>query len=220
MFLQNEENNNSSGNVAKELEGLASATGVLDFSIKNFQQTLANNLPLGPHGLKNITNATSKLEELTFKLTTETLGQTRAVGEGIRDTMARAAYESAQYGITLTDQISVFKSINEVMQRNTVLTSEQQTNMALLARNAGVAAGDIATMVEAFDTIGVGTTDAMNNISNMQKEARSYGINVGQFMKNIGSNVKLLNSYNFKNGVEGFTLKDLQRWLQRHRLYV
>ncbi len=205
MFLQDEGVNNSSGRVAKELSDLSSATGVLDFSIKNFQQTLASNLPLGPNGLKDITNATSKLEELTFKLTTETLGQTRAVGEGIRDTMAQAAYESAQYGITLSDQISVFKEINTIMQRNTILTSEQQTNMALLARNAGVAAGDIATMVEAFDTIGVGTTDAMNNISNMQKEARSYGINVGQFMKNIGSNIKLLNSYNFKNGVEGFT---------------
>lgn len=210
MFLQDEGDNNnsatnSSSKVAKELTELSSATGVLDFSVRNFQKTLATNLPLGPKGLANITNATSKLEELTFKLTTETLGQTRLVGEGIRDTMAQAAYESAQYGITLSDQISVFKEINTIMQRNTLLTSEQQTNMALLARNAGVAAGDIATMVEAFDTIGVGTTDAMNNISNMQKEARSYGINVGQFMKNIGSNIKLLNSYNFKNGVEGFT---------------
>ena len=199
MFLQDEgdSNNsatNSSSKVAKELTELSSATGVLDFSIRNFQKTLATNLPLGPKGLANITNATSKLEELTFKLTTETLGQTRLVGEGIRDTMAQAAYESAQYGITLSDQISVFKEINTIMQRNTLLTSEQQTNMALLARNAGVAAGDIATMVEAFDTIGVGTTDAMNNISNMQKEARSYGINVGQFMKNIGSKkgVKLI----------------------------
>jgi len=210
MFLQDEgdSNNsatNSSSKVATELTELSSATGILDFSIRDFQKTLATNLPLGPKGLANITNATSKLEELTFKLTTETLGQTRLVGEGIRDTMAQAAYESAQYGITLSDQISVFKEINTIMQRNTLLTSEQQTNMALLARNAGVAAGDIATMVEAFDTIGVGTTDAMNNISNMQKEARSYGINVGQFMKNIGSNIKVLNSYNFKNGVEGFT---------------
>ena len=101
--------------------------------------------------------------------------------------------------------MAVFKEINTIMQRNTLLTAEQQTNMALLARNSGVAAGDIATMVEAFDTIGVGTDEAISNISMMQQEARSFGINVGQFMKNIGSNIKLLNSYNFKNGVEGFT---------------
>lgn len=206
MFLQ--ENTGSStgaGKEAEELKGLASATGIFDQKLKDLKSTLTGSIRNNLLDPKEITNATSKLEQLTFKLTTETLGQTRTIGEGVRDTIAQAAYESAQYGITLDEQLSVFKEINTIMQRNTLLTAEQQTNIALLARNAGVAAGDIATMVEGFDTIGVGTTDAINNISKMQQEARSYGINVGQFMKNIGSNVKLLNSYNFKNGVEGFT---------------
>ena len=39
----------------------------------------------------------------------------------------------------------------------------------------------------------------------MQKQARDYGINVGKFMKDIGSNIKMLSSYNFKDGVEGFS---------------
>ena len=207
MFLQEDTGSSSSTSSPNnaELKGLASATGDLSFSIKEFKQSLTANLPLSPGGLKNIANVTAKLEDLTFKMTTETLGQTRIIGESVRDTIAQAAFESARYGISLDDQMAVFKEINTIMQKNTLLTAEQQTNMALLARNSGVAAGDIATMVEAFDTIGVNTDDAMANISKMQQEARSYGINVGQFMKNIGSNIKLLNSYNFKNGVEGFT---------------
>jgi len=216
MFLQEDTGTSTgAGEEAKELRGLGAATGIFDQKLKDLKKTLSGSIQNNLLNPKEITNATSKLEQLTFKLTTETLGQTRTIGEGVRDTIAQASYESAQYGITLDDQIAVFKEINTIMQRNTLLTAEQQTNIALLARNAGVAAGDIATMVEAFDTIGVGTTDAINNISKMQQEARSYGINVGQFMKNIGSNVKLLNSYNLKTG-----LKDLQRWLQRHRLYV
>ena len=206
MFLQEDTGTSTgAGEEAKELRGLGAATGIFDQKLKDLKKTLSGSIQNNLLNPKEITNATSKLEQLTFKLTTETLGQTRTIGEGVRDTIAQASYESAQYGITLDDQIAVFKEINTIMQRNTLLTAEQQTNIALLARNAGVAAGDIATMVEAFDTIGVGTTDAINNISKMQQEARSYGINVGQFMKNIGSNVKLLNSYNFKNGVEGFT---------------
>lgn len=205
MFLQDESDTGPISDSSKQLEGLASATGIFDKSFKDLKQTLSGSIRNNLLDPKEITNATSKLEQLTFKLTTETLGQTRVIGEGVRDTIAQAAYESAQYGISLDDQMSVFKEINTIMQKNTLLTSEQQTNMALLARNAGVAAGDIATMVEAFDTIGVNTDDAITNISKMQQEARSYGINVGQFMKNIGSNIKLLNSYNFKNGVEGFS---------------
>ena len=206
MFLQDEGSTSSGSNeTAKQLTGLAAATGDLNFNIKEFKKTVSANLPLGPTGLKGIANATAQLEDLSFRLSREVLGQTSIIGKDIQSIMAQAAFESAQYGISLDDQFAVFRSINEVMQRNTVLTSEQQTDMALLARNAGVAAGDIATMVEAFDSIGVNTDDAINNISKMQQEARSYGINVGQFMKNIGSNIKLLNSYNFKNGVEGFT---------------
>ena len=206
MFLQEDTGTSTgAGEEAKELRGLGAATGIFDQSLKDLKKTLSGSIRNNLLNPKEITNATSKLEQLTFKLTTETLGQTRAIGEGVRNTIAEAAYESAQYGISLDDQMAVFKEINTIMQRNTLLTAEQQTNMALLARNSGVAAGDIATMVEAFDTIGVGTDEAISNISMMQQEARSYGINVGQFMKNIGSNIKLLNSYNFKNGVEGFS---------------
>jgi hypothetical protein len=39
----------------------------------------------------------------------------------------------------------------------------------------------------------------------MTKMARDYGLNVGQFMKTVGSNMKLLSTYNFKNGIEGFS---------------
>ena len=210
MLLQEETSNSNTGgsttsDAEKQLRGLAQAQGIFNFEYDKFASKFAANLPLSKAGIKNIIDATSKLEDLSYTLTQETLGQTRVIGKAIQETMAQAAFDSAQYGITLDDQMSVFKEINTIMQRNTMLTSEQQTSMALLANNAGVAAGDVATMVEAFDTIGVNTDDAIANISKMQQEARSYGINVGQFMKNIGSNVKLLNSYNFKNGVEGFT---------------
>jgi len=205
MLLFQEDNSSGAAGQAKELEGLAGALGIFDFNYKNFTETLKKNIPVTKDGIKGIIDSTSKLEDLSFRLTQETLGQTGVIAKGVQETIAQASYDSAQYGITLQDQANVFKEINTVMQKNTMLTSEQQTNMALLANNAGVAAGDIATMVEAFDTIGVNTDDAIANISKMQQEARSYGINVGQFMKNIGSNIKLLNSYNFKNGVEGFS---------------
>ena len=77
--------------------------------------------------------------------------------------------------------------------------------MQLLARNAGLTSAEIVPIVEGFRNIGVGTSSAISQISDMQKQARDYGINVGKFMKDIGSNIKMLSSYNFKDGVEGFS---------------
>ena len=39
----------------------------------------------------------------------------------------------------------------------------------------------------------------------MNKQARLYGINTGQFMNIVGANIKKLAMFDFKNGVEGFS---------------
>ena len=63
----------------------------------------------------------------------------------------------------------------------------------------------MSTLVEGFDSIGVGPTQAAEQIESARKRAASLGLNTGQFLKTVGDNVKLINSYNFRNGVEGFT---------------
>jgi hypothetical protein len=122
------------------------------------------------------------------------MGQTREVSEGLEKTILNASNNTALFGITIEDNLNVMKEMNDLMQVNTFLTSEQVTNMGLLAKNAGVSSSEIASIVKGFADMGVGTDKAINNISNMQKQARTYGINVGQFMKTIGSNVKMLSS--------------------------
>ena len=64
---------------------------------------------------------------------------------------------------------------------------------------------EIATLVEGFDSIGVGPTQAADQIELSRKRANELGLNTGQFLKGVGDNIKLINSYNFRNGVEGFT---------------
>ena len=148
---------------------------------------------------------TMQLQQLSYELVRESMGQTKIFGEAMMDNIANAAFESTQYGLTLDDHFETQKAINEVMQRNTILTEEESIQMGLLARNAGVTNTEIAEMVGGFDSIGVGMQDALDKISGLEKQARTYGLNVGQFMKNISGNIKLLSGYNFKNGVEGLS---------------
>ena len=209
MFLEEEEKKNddlrrvdeSIDGTAKKLKGLERATQITSKTFTELSATLRENLT----DIGAITTATAQLEQLSFKMVRETMGQGRIMGEAVRDTIADAAFESAQYGLTLDDNFNVMSDINSVMKRNTLLTTEQTVGMGLLARNAGITSKEVAEMVEGFDTLGVGTDKAISNISDMQKQARTYGLNVGEFMKTVGANVKLLASYNFKNGVEGFS---------------
>lgn len=184
----------------REIEGLESAIKLADYGLKRFRQTLESTF-----NPKNILQQTMALEQLSMKMTREAMGQTNAISEAIETTIARASYKTAQFGITIGDNLQLMREINDVMQVNTTLTEDQVFNMQILAKNAGVTSKEISSIVVGFSNIGVGTNNAIENISKMQKQARSYGINVGQFMRKIGENMKLLSTYNFKEGVQGFS---------------
>jgi hypothetical protein len=186
------------GDVA--IRGLTQRYRSADVSLRNLGQTLKQSI-----SPTSIMESMRAFEDVVLDMTRQSMGQTREVSEGLEKTILNASNNTALFGITIEDNLNVMKEMNDLMQVNTFLTSEQVTNMGLLAKNAGVSSSEIASIVKGFADMGVGTDKAINNISNMQKQARTYGINVGQFMKTIGSNVKMLSSYNFKEGVEGFS---------------
>jgi len=182
------------------MDALSRATSVADANVLKIAANLGR-LALPPEVLKD----TEALRELSYELVQETMGQTRVIGQAVAHSMGEATFETLQFGVSLDDNLNLMKQINSVMKVNTLLTTEQVVNIQALAKSAGITASEIAPIVEGFANIGVGTNSAIENIDTMAKQARSYGINVAEFMKGISSNIKMLSSYNFKDGVEGFS---------------
>ena len=184
----------------KSAKGLERATQAADVAVGDLMGSMAKIMfPAA------VIQDVDKLRELTYDMTREGLGQTKTVGDAIAKTMGEATFETLQFGVGLDENFNLMKSINNVMKTNTLLGTEQVVNMQALANNAGVTGAEIATLVEGFRSIGVGTDKAIENIGDMQQQARDYGVNVGEFMKGISSNLKMMSSYNFKDGVEGFS---------------
>lgn len=181
-------------------DAFGSALSMANAGLQNIGTTLKESL-----NPKSILDKTAQVEFLTSTLVRQSMGASRIATDDFTQTLIQATEESLKYGVTVEDNLEMMKSINDVMKVNTYLTDEQVTGMGILARNAGVTSGEIAEITKGFSDIGVGTDDAIDNISKMQKQARDYGVNVGEFMKTVGSNMKLLSTYNFKNGIEGFS---------------
>jgi hypothetical protein len=186
--------------LTKGMDALGRATKITDANIINLAANLSR-LALPTEVLRD----TEALRELSYELVQETMGQTRIIGQAVAHSMGEATFETLQFGVSLDDNLNLMKQINSVMKVNTLLTTEQVVNMQAIAKSAGVTAAELVPIVEGFANIGVGTNDAIENIESMSKQARLYGINVGEFMKGISNNIKQLSTYNFKAGIEGFS---------------
>lgn len=176
---------------------------------------LQDNTGGGP-SLSDLTGALkdsfSKLQDSIFdfedqvaRINRSVLGQGAVYAKDMRVEFAQAAAKSIEFGGTLDDIANVFSSINKSLQSNTMLTDEQLTSFVAIQKSAGITAEEMGTLAESFDTIGIGIDGTIEGIEQMSSKARGLGLNVGTFLQTVGKNLKLVNAYNFKDGVEGFT---------------
>ena len=79
--------------------------------------------------------------------------------------------------------------------------------VALDALRVGLdlSSSDLSSLIKQFDIMGVGVEDATGQIEEMSKVARGMGLNVSKFMGSVAGNLKMANTFKFRDGVQGFT---------------
>lgn len=188
------------GSDLSNLEGAAKNIELADISLKSMKKTLAN--VINPFSTLNDIAA---INQKTASSIRTTMGQTADAIENMQISFAKANFLGAEFGITEQENLKLFESLNSEIRRNTYLTSEQIFKLNLLAKNAGLTGEQMGKFVSAFDSLGMGTDEAIESVNVLEKRARTYGINVSQYMGVITENVKKLSGYKFKDGIAGMS---------------
>lgn len=144
-------------------------------------------------------------EDQVSRVNRQVLGQGSIYAKSMREQFAKATMDVLQIGGNLDDVANTFSTINKVMGKNTMLSAQELSNMVAIQKSAGITAEEMGSLIEAFDSIGVGVEGAVSSIDDMAAKARSLGLNVNTFLSTTAKNLKLVNSYGFKDGVEGLT---------------
>ena len=147
----------------------------------------------------------AQIEDLTKKTTRSISGMFGASADALQRGSVAAFMKTLDIGASYEDVLSIQQEIATQQQKSLSLTEAEVTAAVEFSKATGVAAKDVGTIVLAFADLGQSTSTALENMSDMAAEARKYGLNVGQFMQTVAKNLTLVNSYGFKNGVEGFT---------------
>jgi len=152
-----------------------------------------------------MSSAILNFETQAKKITADVFGQGTAFADSVRVSMANAASSTAAMGMRVDELATTYGAIAQQLRTNVMLTDEQIVKFADFQKATNVTAEQVGILVEGFATLGIGPTKAAEQMSEMAKTSRQYGLNTAQFMEKVGENLKLMNSYNFRDGVEGFT---------------
>jgi len=167
--------------------------------------TISDAVDAVKNSFKNLQDSIFDFEDQVSRVNRQVLGQGSIYAKSMREQFAKATMDVLQFGGNLDDVANTFSAINKVMGKNTMLSGKELSNMVALQKSAGITADEMGALVEAFDTMGVGVEGAVSSVDDLADKARGLGLNVGTFLSTTAKNLKLVNSYGFKDGVEGLT---------------
>ncbi len=91
-------------------------------------------------------------------------------------------------------------------------------SMVFLSKALNIASGELGTMVSSFIRMEGSQSKSIETIQRLSKEAKMVGLDSGKVLKEIEGKLKSVDSYGFKNGVQG--LADMVKQAQRLRTDV
>jgi translation initiation factor 1 (eIF-1/SUI1) len=170
----------------------------LDY-ITQFQHEQNKLVPLAQR-LKDASEFAGSIRKSAIK----DLGIQGDLQKSVSQNMMEASIEAARFGIDSKDIIDVLASLSREVGRNLLISDETMSRLAVFSEVTGLMANGTARMMEGFDTMGLGIDAAIDKGLEMRSVAVGMGVNVGKFMETVSSNMNVINSYNFQNGVKGF----------------
>ena len=101
------------------------------------------------------------------------------------------------------DSSKALSALAGAMGRIVNPSAEVLENMVTLSKSTQMTADEVGNMVGSLVRFGGNQKEATQTMSKLAGEARKVGINTRGYMKEVSDNMKLLNGFGFKKGVDG-----------------
>ena len=133
---------------------------------------------------------------------TSSIGMDPDLMNGVIQGVTTASQDFKGFAITVNDAFAVLKSTAEETGRAFILPDEALVQATKLEKLYGM---DMGKMLAEFDKIGVGSIEATETTNKAIATAGRYGAVVSKLLPSVKSDIEKINTYGFKNGVDGLT---------------
>lgn len=125
--------------------------------------------------------------------------------ETLRANIKGASKETAQFGISIEDLANMQSAYSESLGRAVTLSQEGAIAMGKMAADTQLGVEGASRLTAEFDAQGLSVEKTAEYMNDAMNSAHKLGLNAQKVIKNIAGNIKLLNRYNFKGGLDGLT---------------
>ena len=157
------------------------------------------------NALLRLSNSALEKEGQIRKTVVKNLGMQGQMQTTSQKNIATASIQASEYGVDFEETLRAVSTLSEVIGRNLSIDDDTMAKLAIFADATELGADATARLVQGFDKMGVGVDAALEKGMEMRDVAQGMGLNVGKFMKTVAENMSMVNAYNFKDGVQGFT---------------
>lgn len=139
----------------------------------------------------------------SIRMSSLSMGLLGKQADGFRGNIKAASWEASQVGVSLEELTEMQASYSEELGRTVVLTKEGSVAMAQMSKDTLLGAEGAAKLSAEFDSQGLSVERTAKYMNETMDSSHKLGLNAQKVIKNIAGNIKLLNRYNFKDGVAG-----------------
>ena len=123
--------------------------------------------------------------------------------EGFRANIKGAALQTNMIGIGIKELSILQSTYSEQLGRTVEMSQQGLTYLGQMAAATGLGAEGAGQMAAEFENQGLSAERTGQFIEQTMNDTHTMGLNATKVVKNIQSNIKMLNRYNFKDGVKG-----------------
>lgn len=120
-----------------------------------------------------------------------------------RGTIVNAAKQTTMIGVGVKELSQMQSAYSEELGRSVVLSKEGLIAMGELAAATNLGAEGAAKLSADMELQGLSAERTGKYVEQTLNDSHKMGVNATKVLKNISNNMKMLNRYNFKDGVKG-----------------
>lgn len=114
-----------------------------------------------------------------------------------------AALDTIQYGVGIEDIAKIQSEYSQELGRTVMLGKDGAKALAAMSVSTTLGAEGAAKFAAEMENVGLSAQRTAEYVEQTMNDAHALGLNSSKVIKNIASNISLLNRYNFKDGVKG-----------------